>query len=589
MAIVVAAACSHDPVQIREPRASLAGPSMSLAGPLTVRDVAVEANFQDDAFGHHKRGRACLAADLDNDGWTDVVIGNPGDESHVLLNTTGRTGVLSFEQGPVLAADAVFWGGTLGDLDNDGDVDVVMSGGGNETRAADEVFVNRFVEEGVLRFDRGARQAGIEGPAPEGDVLAWSSASAHVLDLDLDGKLDLFVNSYILPRAPDVDWSGENLIWRNLGRGDFEEVGGPAGLTTARSTMNSSFIDIDNDGDFDLYESNHRYNNVMWRNMWMEEGELRFQNITPDDALAGGTMKYPRRSFASAVSDFNRDGFEDLFVFIRPVEPEDSPFRDGHVLFLNLEGQGFVEVSAHTGLNQPFINWRRDHAIDGVMGGQLGDVNVDGIPDVWIGQGRPLDGTSNLLFLSTGELRVVDIDGHTVAVPQFENASSFIDVPAPEPEDTTIAFAPYPYRTHGTCIVDFDRDGVPEVAVTNGGPEDYPDVVREPNRLFDFTFEEPRTWLSVALQGDGEAVNRSAIGTKVVLTVQRDGDGAEWQHTQWLHGGSGFSAVNDLELFFGLANADRITELAIHWPDGRIDVEGEVPVNQRVIRGYQLR
>lgn len=582
MACLGLAACK-EPVELVPP-AQDDLVQMSLGRPVEVHDIAIEAGFQDVGFGEFKRGRACLAADFDNDGWTDVYVGNPEDPSHVLLNVTGEAGRLAFRQGPAVSAAGIYWGGAVGDLDNDGDVDLFVSAGGNEDRKFDELFQNRLVEDGALNLVRVGRQAGVQGPVPEGndEPIRTASANARMVDVDQDGWLDIFVNSYLLPGRNDP-WPGRNLLYRNQRGNGFVEIGAQAGFTTERATMNSVWFDPDLDGDLDLFENNHRDPNAMWRNHLVEEGTVRFTNVTRDESLAGGDMRYPIRSFASAVADFNRDGFEDLFAFVRPVEPESSAFLDGHVLFINDGGNGFVEATGYTGLNQPFVNWFRDHAVDGVMGGQLGDLNVDGIPDVWIGQGRPADGTENLLFMSTGELeRVVIDDEHTVVVPRYENLTELIAVAAPEDPTLDLEYPPYPYRTHGTCIVDFDHDGVPELAVTNGGASGWPDVVQEPNRLFQFVYDEPRRWLRVELEGDGRRVNRSGIGARVTLTVHRDSDGASWTHRQWLHGGNGFSAASDLALFFGLGDATRVSELEVSWPDGQVDVYGEQPLDTSV-------
>ncbi len=554
---------------------------MALGGPVEVRDIALEAGFQDFEGGILKRGRSCFAADFDNDGRTDVFIGNPGDPSHLLLNRSPEPGTVRFRQGPLLSQSGLYWGGAVGDLDNDGDVDLFLSGGGNEGPFFDEILANQLVERGELFFLSAGALAGVRGPELDGRVVPHASANARMLDVDADGWLDIFVNSY-LRSFRNGPWKGRNLLWRNRqGRG-FDEVSVQTGLTTEWSTMNSVWFDPDDDGDFELFESNFRGPNALWRNFLVDEGALRFTNITSDPSLAGGRMREPVRAFASATADFNRDGFDDLLVFVRPVEPEGSAFLDGHALFLNLGGQGFAEVARFTGLNQPFVNWRRDHAVDGVMGGQVGDLNVDGIPDVWIGQGRPADGTRNLLFLSTGELqRITTEDGLPLVVPKFENASDLIDVPAPEDPDNGITYPPYPYRTHGTCIVDFDQDGVPELAVTNGGPAAWPDQVREPNRLFSFTYPQPRRWVRIELEGDGVRVNRSAIGARVTLTVERSRDGAEWLHRQWLHGGNGFSATSDLALFFGLGDATTVSSAKVRWPDGTVEEWGPLAMDRR--------
>ena len=118
------------------------------------------------------------------------------ENPHVLLNTTGTTGSLSFAQGPALADGPLWWGGTLGDLDNDGDVDAFIGAGGNEDLDWDALLQNRIVEDGAFAMVDVAAAAGVAGVSPD---QAWSSASARTVDFDNDGQLDVWVNSYLLP------------------------------------------------------------------------------------------------------------------------------------------------------------------------------------------------------------------------------------------------------------------------------------------------------------------------------------------------------------------------------------------------------
>ena len=554
------------------------------AWPVAVADVAVEAGFQDFVFGNHQRGRAALAADFDGDGFTDVYLGNPSDTSYVLRNTSAETGRLSFEAGPPVVDGALAWGGAAGDLDNDGDVDIFVAAGGNEDVERDRLFLNDS-SPGDLRFADRTPEAGIEGPRPDGEPAPWASTGANLVDANADGLLDVFVNSFWRVGATDPTvWRAQNLLWLNQGDGTFEQVGQQVGFETEQKTMNSTWIDIDLDGDFDLFENNYKSENHLFVNQLAETGTLSFVDQTAELSLGGSDLRYPSRSFASAAADFNRDGYEDLVAFVRPYDPDDSPHRSGHTLFLNVEGRGFVDLTLLTGLNDPFVNWDGRAVGDGVMGSQVGDLNLDGIPDVWIGNGTPSNGTVNALYLSTGELVPTEVEGVTIAVPQYRNATALIDVPAPEVDG--IEYAPYPYRTHGSLILDFDQDGIPELAVNNGGPGQMPTWVREPNRLFAFEYEVTPSWWHLTLRGDGDQVNRSAIGARVTVTVERDRDGATWIQRRWQHGGSGFAANEGLELMFGLGDADRIVDVEIVWPDGRVENLGPAPLRERVTKTY---
>ena len=71
--------------------------------------------------------------------------------------------------------------------------------------------------------------------------------------------------------------------------------------------------------------------------------------------------------------------------------------------------------------------------------------------------------------------------------------------------------------------------------------------------------------------GDGIAVSRDAIGTRVVATV-REGAGAIWKLYGTLLGGSAFSGQNGFEIVLGLGGADTVDSLEVMWPDGQSDL-----------------
>jgi len=208
------------------------------------------------------------------------------------------------------------------------------------------------------------------------------------------------------------------------------------------------------------------------------------------------------------------------------------------------------------------------------MGCQIGDLNYDGIPDIYVGNGGPDSGATDRLYLSTG----LDEQRN----PLYENATSVIDFPAAMPA----GWAPvsYPYRTHGVSFIDFDNDGQLEVAVVNGGPISRPDTVREPNRLFRFRFlsTTARNFLKLRLEGNGSTVSRDAVGTRIkVVGVQ--GTGPARQFFRTIYAGSAFSAQNGFALNIGLGKIDRILEVVLFWPDGTVSTFADgFPVNSSI-------
>ncbi len=566
---------------------STAGPAFSQE--ISVEDKAVASGFDGYLQGHFLRGRATVVADFDLDGLPDVYLGNPGDESFVAVSQmTGRR--RSFRIRQILTRGALVWGGAAADYDNDGDYDLFLTGGGNEGMSFNYMFRNMMVEEGRLRFVDVTAAAGVAGAIPDGGTGPVPARYANAVwgDYDQDGDVDLYVSVHDTLRAggpeggetatgpqecggPDLHGSagvgggleGElmldrNVLWRNEGDGTFTDVTVATGLdlTRWRSTRHSTFLDADNDGDLDIYENNYGSGNVLWRNLLAESGSAVFEDATLAYSAPGEDLQYPHLSFVSCAADFNQDGWEDIFAFQR-ASGETGPYADGHALFLNGGGTGFANAAEAAEINNPFQSG------NGVMGSMVGDVNGDGLPDVYVGNGGPIAGQGNQLFLS---------DGQPGQAPHFVNRTDLIDFPAPE--RAGVVYPPYPYRTHGTALFDFDGDGILEIAVNNGGPAGSPDTVREPNRMFKMNLGFPAAWMTVRPVGDGSTVSLDAIGTRFALTVSRAG-GAPWTVYRTLFAGSCFSAQNGFDVHFYAGEADTVHELRITWPDGSVETVGE--------------
>jgi enediyne biosynthesis protein E4 len=536
--------------------------SSATAG-IRVTDLGLKTLFQDHYFGHFKRGRADVAADFDLDGRVDFFIGNPGDESMVLRNLLGNGGKPTFRGGQVLLTDELAWGAVAFDYDNDGDYDLFVTVGGNEDTGFNKLFRNLWLESGgmQLTFEDVTDGAGVAGPTPPGftDPIPIANANALVADYDRDGWDDVFVNVGILDSSL-AELKGRNLLWHNEGDGTFTDVTDQVGLgATQRNTRISTFFDIDNDGDVDLYENNFGGRNVLWRNRLAEDGVATFEDVTAAFSPAGEDLSCPLLSFDSAAADFDNDGWEDLLLFVdlgvhsTPDRGLACPYPDGHVLFHNLGGTGFENVADTAEINNPFQTDR------GVMGCQVGDVTGDGVSDVYIGNGAPVAGQYDQFFVADSAV------GEPI---HFANQTALIDFPAPEGQG--VVYPPYPYRTHGTAFVDVDNDGSLEIAVVNGGPASWPDDVQEPNRLFKLTQTTPPKWLEVRPLGNGVTVARDAVGTRFGLTVSQGG-GAPWTIHRTLFAGSCFSAQNGFMVHFGLGQADTVQRLDITWPDGSVE------------------
>jgi hypothetical protein len=286
---------------------------------VVIEDVAGPAGFQDYALaGWFKRGRGCTVVDLDLDGRPDVFLSNPEDESYVLLNKS-EPGTLRFEPAvePYFEKELI-WHAVPGDYDNDGDPDLFVTVGGLEGIGYDKLLRNEWIPTGTLSFSDASVSAGIQGPLDASRAVTRSaSTGGDWIDYDNDGHLDFFVNGGIVPPQlyhvlPDGSLPGRNQLWRNNGDGTFTDMAYAVGLQKTAPSRFSTWIDIDNDGDLDLFENVWKFEaNSLWRNQLAETGQATFTDITDFASLDGGDLGYPLESFVSAAADFNNDGSVD--------------------------------------------------------------------------------------------------------------------------------------------------------------------------------------------------------------------------------------------------------------------------------------
>ncbi len=237
------------------------------------------------------------------------------------------------------------------------------------------------------------------------NILESSGSGVTVFDYDGDGWMDLYMmNGTWLEGISDEEGrifeNTPNRLYHNQGDGTFKEVSEAAGLDDRHWSMAAGPVDIDQDGDQDLYLLNYGPN-VFFRN----NGDGTFSDITEILGLAGpdslnGFVKW---SVGVSFWDYNLDGRLDAFVgnflafdpeYVSPATPDLMPHPSEYkgqasMMYQQQEDGSFLEVTEKLGLFYPDSK---------CMGLTVYDFDRDGDLDIFQGN----DHQANFMFRNEG-------------------------------------------------------------------------------------------------------------------------------------------------------------------------------------------
>jgi hypothetical protein len=204
-------------------------------------------------------GLTAVAADFDNDGWPDIFVACDSTPSLLFHNNhDGTFTEQALEAGVALSDDGMVQAGMgvgVGDFRLDGNLHIVKTHFANDTPAV-------YINDGKGNFHDETLRSGL---AVETRFVTWG---VGVVDLDNDGYPEVFsVTGGIYPEVKD-NYATPRVLFRNLGKGRFEELLGGAGpgVDALHASRGCAFGDFDNDGDLDVVIVNHNEPPSLLRN-----------------------------------------------------------------------------------------------------------------------------------------------------------------------------------------------------------------------------------------------------------------------------------------------------------------------------------
>ena len=461
--------------------------------------------------GHVGEGRQPLIADFDNDGQQDLFISCVNSNHLLLKNMTNRRFVdVSSSAG--LGGDGIISGAaTTFDFDNDGLLDLYITGFGNyldgigpkTDRDNRNGIPNRLFQNiGGLKFVDVSVRSGTNDSG-------WCQAVSHV-DLDRDGLQDIFV-------ANDF---GRNTIYRNLGMGNFENVGPALGHSKAYHSMNVGVSDLNRDGFPDVYVSNIA--------TMVKDNKYTFPDATTTQKLD-----------LTALSN--------MLV------------KESNVMYVSVAENG--QLSRH----RESIAIERGESTSGwAWDAEFFDYDNDGDDDLYVVNGSN-DYNIYSAVVSTG-LNTPDKTKHFQIRNSRESNVFFVNEKGRLKNRSSASGANFSGNSRSTAYLDWDHDGDLDIAVNN---------FQSPARLLENKTKNENHWVKVKLVGDpNKKTNRDAIGARILIT-----DAKGLYVVREIQGGSGYLSQNPKLQHFGLGRATSF-EVKIHWPNGAVQSFDDLAVDE---------
>ena len=521
------------------------------------------------------------------------------NSSIVFRDVTEETGITfkhtDGSSGKRYIVESVSAGLALFDYDRDGDEDIYFLNGA-ALKGAKYVSAPKnalYRNGGGWKFTDVTEKAGV------GDTGFGLGVAAG--DYDNDGDPDLYINNY-----------GPNVLYRNNGDGTFTDVTKRAGVANGHKVGAAAFfLDMDKDGDLDLFVANYldfTYQNHLMRtskgipkyagpmdyppmpnDLFRNNGDGTFTNVSKESGVAD----HKGWGMGGVCADYDNDGDTDVYI---------ANDVAGNFLFEN-DGTGkFKEVGLVTGLAYDLQG--NEH---GSMGIDCGDYDNDGKLDFYQ---TCYSKELATLFRNLGDNLFEDVTMLTGAgagtLPHVTWGNSFVDFDNDGHRDIFIAcghlqdnvelyndkettFAQNvilkntgdgkfvnvsedsgdgmkaKLRSRGAAFDDMDNDGDIDVVILNsrGGPT----ILRNDS-------PSKGHWVQVRLRG--VRTNHDGVGARVKVVA------GDLTLIDEVHSGRGYQSHYGMRLHFGLGGRKKVDRIEVRWIGGEVEIFQNISANRLV-------
>jgi hypothetical protein len=494
-------------------------------------------------------GAGCAFLDYDNDGWMDIFLVNSGASDfyspttplkNALYHNNHDGSFTDVTDKAGLAGGRFGMGVAVADYDGDGWQDLYVTNYGPNVL---------YHNNGNGTFTDVTEKAGVV-------THGWSTCAVW-FDYDNDGKLDLFVSSFVYFDKsqhllcvdktmtqnyyciPRIFKPRPSYLFHNNGNGSFTDVSKESGITASPGkSFGVVATDVNNDGLLDLFVANDTVPNFLFIN----KGGGKFEEVGLQAAVAYSEAGKPRSGMGVDATDYDGDGWQDLFV-----ANIDQEFFS---LYHNQKDLTFTDEPGEIGpATQLLSGW----------GLKFFDYDNDGDPDLLLVNGHPDD----LIEMKASRVKYKE------PLLLFENTGTgFKNVSTQSGNVFTKEFS-----GRGMAVGDFDNDGDLDVLISNNG--EAPLLLRNEggNR---------NNWLGLQLVATKS--NSGAVGA--VITWQAAGVKRSRLRTS----GGSYLSTSDPREVLGLGTATKLESVEIRWPSGKVDKLTNLPVNTyvKVVEGSGL-